>query len=70
HTEQHFLQQLEELGILSFTPSRTVLGSRIAAHDDRFLLHLAEKTEGIIVTNDNLREFVVETPTWTQIIKD
>ncbi|XP_066440138.1 NEDD4-binding protein 1 isoform X1 [Eleutherodactylus coqui] len=69
-TEQHFLQQLEELGILSFTPSRTVLGSRIAAHDDRFLLHLAEKTEGIIVTNDNLREFVVETPAWTQIIKD
>ncbi|XP_071973258.1 NEDD4-binding protein 1 isoform X2 [Engystomops pustulosus] len=69
-TEQHFLQQLEELGILSFTPSRTVLGSRIAAHDDRFLLHLAEKTGGIIVTNDNLREFVVESPAWTKIIKE
>lgn len=69
-TEQHFLQQLEELGILSFTPSRTVLGSRIASHDDRFLLHLAEKTGGIIVTNDNLREFVVESPAWTKIIKE
>ncbi|XP_056381603.1 NEDD4-binding protein 1 isoform X2 [Hyla sarda] len=69
-TEQHFLQQLEELGILSFTPSRTVLGSRIASHDDRFLLHLAEKTGGIIVTNDNLREFVVESHEWTKIIKE
>ncbi|XP_073515781.1 NEDD4-binding protein 1 isoform X2 [Phyllobates terribilis] len=69
-TEQHFLQQLEELGILSFTPSRTVLGSRICSHDDRFLLHLAEKTGGIIVTNDNLREFVVESPAWTKIIKE
>ncbi|XP_077307868.1 NEDD4-binding protein 1 [Lithobates pipiens] len=69
-TEQHFLQELEELGILSFTPARTVLGSRIASHDDRFLLHLAEKTRGIIVTNDNLREFVEESPAWMQIIKE
>ncbi|XP_073411086.1 NEDD4-binding protein 1 isoform X2 [Dendrobates tinctorius] len=69
-TEQQFLQQLEELGILSFTPSRTVLGSRICSHDDRFLLHLAEKTGGIIVTNDNLREFVVESAAWTKIIKE
>nr|DBA16830.1 TPA: hypothetical protein GDO54_002360 [Pyxicephalus adspersus] len=67
-TEQHLLQDLEELGILSFTPSRTVMGTRIAAHDDRFLLHLAEKTGGIIVTNDNLREFVEESPAWKQII--
>ncbi|XP_075045360.1 NEDD4-binding protein 1 [Mixophyes fleayi] len=69
-TEQHFLQQLEELGLLSFTPARTVLGSRIVSHDDRFLLHLADKTGGIIVTNDNLREFVVESPVWMQIIKE
>ncbi|XP_018116154.1 NEDD4-binding protein 1-like isoform X2 [Xenopus laevis] len=69
-TEQHFLQQLQELGILSFTPSRTVLGARIASHDDRFLLHLAERTAGIIVTNDNFREFVVESPMWREIIKE
>ncbi|XP_068116990.1 uncharacterized protein, partial [Hyperolius riggenbachi] len=69
-TEQHFLQQLEELGLLSFTPARTVLGSHIASHDDRFLLHLAEKTGGIIVTNDNLREFVLESPAWKGVIKE
>ncbi|XP_018408398.1 PREDICTED: NEDD4-binding protein 1 [Nanorana parkeri] len=68
--EQHFLQQLEELGILSFTPARTVMGAHIAAHDDRFLLHLSEKTKGIIVTNDNLREFVGESTAWMWIIKE
>ncbi|XP_078066974.1 NEDD4-binding protein 1 [Mustelus asterias] len=69
-TEQHFLTELEDLGVLSFTPARTVCGVRIASHDDRFLLHLAEKTGGIIVTNDNLKEFVYESPTWKTIIQD
>ncbi|XP_067854023.1 NEDD4-binding protein 1 [Heptranchias perlo] len=69
-TEQHFLTELEELGVLSFTPARTVCGVRIASHDDRFLLHLAEKTGGIIVTNDNLKEFVYETSAWKSIIQD
>lgn len=67
-TEQHFLSQLQELGILALTPARKVLGKRIASHEDRFLLHLAEKTGGIIVTNDNLREFVTESVSWREII--
>ncbi|KAF7657356.1 hypothetical protein LDENG_00028330 [Lucifuga dentata] len=69
-TEQHFLNQLEDLRLLSFTPSREVCGQRISAHDDRFLLHLAEKTDGIIVTNDNLRDFVDTSDTWRKIIQE
>ncbi|XP_073163810.1 NEDD4-binding protein 1 isoform X6 [Lepidochelys kempii] len=34
--EQHFLTQLQDVGILSLTPARMVLGARIAAHDDRY----------------------------------
>ncbi|KAM4553368.1 NEDD4-binding protein 1 isoform 1-T1 [Fundulus diaphanus] len=68
-TEQHFLNQLEDLRLLSFTPSREVCGQRISSHDDRFLLHLAEKTDGIIVTNDNLRDFVDTSDTWRRIIQ-
>lgn len=67
-TEQHFLTQLQELGILSLTPARMVFGERIASHDDRFLLHLADKTGGIIVTNDNFREFLTESVSWREII--
>ncbi|MGH0144871.1 UNVERIFIED_CONTAM: hypothetical protein FKN15_004304 [Acipenser sinensis] len=69
-TEKHFLEELEELGILSYTPARMFCGQRIASHDDRFLLHLAEKTGGVIVTNDNLREFVTESEAWRQIVKE
>uniref|UniRef100_H3C9E1 NEDD4-binding protein 1 n=1 Tax=Tetraodon nigroviridis TaxID=99883 RepID=H3C9E1_TETNG len=69
-TEQHFLNQLEDLRLLSFTPSREVCGQRIASHDDRFLLHLAEKTGGVIVTNDNLRDFVDTSDTWRRIIQE
>ncbi|XP_028305634.1 NEDD4-binding protein 1 isoform X2 [Gouania willdenowi] len=69
-TERHFLEQLENLGLLSFTPSREVCGQRISSHDDRFMLHLAEITDGIIVTNDNLRDFVNTKETWQKIIKE
>ncbi|KFV72161.1 NEDD4-binding protein 1 [Dryobates pubescens] len=68
-TEQDFLTQLQDVGILSLTPARMVLGARIAAHDDRFLLHLADKTGGVIVTNDNFREFVSESLAWRDIIQ-
>ncbi|NXS35017.1 N4BP1 protein, partial [Pomatostomus ruficeps] len=68
-TEQNFLTQLEDVGILSLTPARMVLGARIASHDDRFLLHLAVKTGGVIVTNDNFREFVTESVAWREIIQ-
>ncbi|KAM6430392.1 NEDD4-binding protein 1 [Liasis olivaceus] len=68
-TEQHFLTQLQDVGILALTPARIVCGARIASHDDRFLLHLAEKTGGVIVTNDNFREFVDESTTWREIIQ-
>ncbi|KAL8194937.1 UNVERIFIED_CONTAM: hypothetical protein K2H54_040243 [Gekko kuhli] len=68
-TEQHFLTQLQDVGILALTPARVVLGARIASHDDRFLLHLAERTGGVIITNDNLREFVDESMSWREIIQ-
>ncbi|NXL29520.1 N4BP1 protein, partial [Glaucidium brasilianum] len=68
-TEQDFLTQLEDVGILSCTPARMVLGARIAAHEDRFLLELADKTGGVVVTNDNFREFVTESLAWREIIQ-
>uniref|UniRef100_A0A8C5M109 NEDD4-binding protein 1 n=1 Tax=Leptobrachium leishanense TaxID=445787 RepID=A0A8C5M109_9ANUR len=68
--EQHFLKELNEVGLLSFTPSRTVEGKRITSYDDRFMVQLAEKTDGVIVTNDNLRDIYDESNAWKNIIKD
>ncbi|XP_056621471.1 NEDD4-binding protein 1 isoform X2 [Triplophysa dalaica] len=67
--EQHYLTDLQDLGLLSFTPSREVEGKRINSYDDRFMLNLAQQTNGVIVTNDNMRDLVDESPAWKDIIK-
>uniref|UniRef100_UPI0037E8446B protein KHNYN n=1 Tax=Semicossyphus pulcher TaxID=241346 RepID=UPI0037E8446B len=67
--EQHYLTELQMLGLLSYTPSREVQGKRIASYDDRFMLQLAQKTDGVIVTNDNLRDLSDESTVWRDIIK-
>lgn len=35
----------------------------------RFMLQLAQKTNGVIVTNDNLRDLLDDSPVWRDIIK-
>ncbi|KAM3857546.1 NEDD4-binding protein 1 [Diretmus argenteus] len=67
--EQHYLAELEKLGLLSYTPSREVLGKRINSYDDRFMLQHAQKTGGVIITKDNLRDLLDESPVWRDIIK-
>ncbi|XP_076580681.1 protein KHNYN [Chaetodon auriga] len=67
--EQHYLGELQKLGLVSYTPSREVQGKRISSYDDRFMLQLAQKTDGVIVTNDNLRDLSDESTVWRDIIK-
>ncbi|XP_039353979.1 protein KHNYN isoform X3 [Mauremys reevesii] len=68
--EKHFLTQLQDLSLLSLTPSRQVAGKRITSYDDRFMLRLAEETNGVIVTNDQLRDLMQESKKWIRIIKE
>ncbi|KAM9827409.1 protein KHNYN [Neosynchiropus ocellatus] len=67
--EQHYLMELQKLGLVSFTPSREVQGMRINSYDDRLMLQLAERKNGVIVTNDNLRDLLDDSPAWRDIIK-
>ncbi|MBN3324261.1 N4BP1 protein, partial [Atractosteus spatula] len=67
--EQHYLTELQNLGLLSLTPSREIMGKRISSYDDRFMLQLAQQTDGVVVTNDNLRDLVDESPAFRNIIK-
>lgn len=34
-SEQHYLTELQKLGLVSYTPSREVQGKRISSYDDR-----------------------------------
>ncbi|XP_057710568.1 protein KHNYN [Corythoichthys intestinalis] len=67
--EQRYLDELEKLGLLSYTPSREVQGARISSYDDRFMLQLAQRTGGVIVTKDNMRDLLKESAQWRDIIK-
>ncbi|XP_073067529.1 protein KHNYN isoform X2 [Manis javanica] len=68
--EGHFLQKLYSLSLLSLTPSRVMDGRRISSYDDRFMVRLAEETDGIIVSNDQFRDLAEESEKWTAIIRE
>uniref|UniRef100_H3AC12 Uncharacterized protein n=1 Tax=Latimeria chalumnae TaxID=7897 RepID=H3AC12_LATCH len=51
-SEQHFLENLKKVGILSVTPSRFFEGRCIAAHDDSFCLKASSFWGGIFSVHD------------------
>ncbi|KAM5235492.1 protein NYNRIN [Ctenodactylus gundi] len=52
--ESHFLTKLHSLKMLSITPSQLENGKKIATYDYRFMVKLAEETDGVIVTNERI----------------
>ncbi|XP_044296120.1 protein KHNYN-like isoform X2 [Varanus komodoensis] len=68
--ERHFLAELQDLSILSVTPSRKIDGKGIVPYDDRIMLRLAEQTNGVIVTNDQFRDLAKESKKWIRVIKE
>uniref|UniRef100_A0A0P6JDZ7 Protein NYNRIN n=2 Tax=Heterocephalus glaber TaxID=10181 RepID=A0A0P6JDZ7_HETGA len=52
--ESHFLTKLHSLKMLSITPSQLENGKKIATYDYRFMVKLAEETDGVIVTNEQI----------------
>lgn len=66
---QEILAELEAERHLVFTPSRRVNGRRIVCYDDRFILKLANDTDGIVVSNDHFRDLFTESPEWQEVIE-
>ncbi|KAK3739572.1 hypothetical protein QZH41_018313 [Actinostola sp. cb2023] len=66
---QEILLELEQQRHLVFTPSRKVNGRRIVCYDDRFIVRLADETDGIMVSNDNFRDLFKENPKWQDVIE-
>ena len=67
--DQEILLELERERLLVFTPSRLVGGRRLICYDDRYILKLASETDGIVVTNDNYRDLVNETPEFRKVVE-
>jgi len=67
--DREILDKLEYEKILVYTPSRCINGRRVTCYDDRFILRLAQETEGVIVSNDHFRDLQNEKPEWKELIE-
>lgn len=70
--DQPILGELEDRGLLVFTPSRTGCssGRRIVPYDDRYIIKHAMEESGIIVTNDNFRDLTGESAQMRKTIEE
>ncbi|XP_034251296.1 uncharacterized protein LOC117651394 isoform X2 [Thrips palmi] len=68
--ERKAMDDLENQGILSFTPSRTMEdGRKVASYDDRYIVQLAAELGGVIISTDNYRDLLSENEAWRETIE-
>ena len=67
--DRALLQELEEEGVVVFTPSREVDGERITSYDDPFVLDYAAMYGGVVVSKDNYRDLAHRKPEWMEVVK-
>ncbi|XP_059163512.1 NEDD4-binding protein 1-like [Physella acuta] len=65
---KQLLEKLNREGYVKFTPSRRFNGQVINSYDDRYILNLAEKEDGIVVSNDQFRDLCQERESYYNII--
>ncbi|XP_022646320.1 uncharacterized protein LOC111244038 isoform X2 [Varroa destructor] len=68
--DQEILLQLEREKLLVFTPSRNVGGKRVVCYEDRYILNLATENDGIVVSNDNYRDLVLEKAEFKRVVEE
>ncbi|KAK7887260.1 hypothetical protein WMY93_026881 [Mugilogobius chulae] len=69
-SDQKILTDLENRGILVFTPSRHVRGKRVVCYDDRYIVQVAADSEAVIVSNDTYRDLQGENSEWKKCIEE
>ena len=66
--ERNLQKELENHDIIRYTPGRYINNKYIQSYDDRFILELASDEEGIVVSNDQFRDLVNESPEFRNTI--
>ena len=68
--DQHLLDKLFKEKHLVYTPSRKLNnGRRIICYDDRYIVRLAHKEGGVIVSNDQFRDLMQDNLEWKKVIE-
>ena len=68
--ERDVLDRLFHLDVLAYTPTRRTDEVSYDCYDDRFMVEYAVGCEGIIVTNDNYRDLITESPAFRDQIEN
>ena len=68
--DRELLDALFKKDILVYTPSRKTDTGCWDSYDDRYIVEYAAERKGIIVTNDNYRDLITETPEFRDQIQN
>lgn len=67
--DQDVMEQLEDQGVLKFTPARKLpSGKFFASHEDKWVLDLAVQIDAVVVSNDHFREFAQQSAEYCHIL--
>ncbi|GBN88279.1 putative ribonuclease ZC3H12C [Araneus ventricosus] len=69
-TDQPLLEELSKGQHVVFTPSRRIENKRVTCYDDRFIVELATRTGGVILSNDNYRDLAAESEEYKKTINE
>ena len=70
-SNQEVLKILDEVVTMIYTPCKTLKQKRITCYDDRYILNIAYKKDGVVVSNDNFRDLYLENnPEWKKVIEE
>ncbi|KAG8178247.1 hypothetical protein JTE90_000348, partial [Oedothorax gibbosus] len=69
-TNANFLEDLEKTGHIAYAPSRKVDGKTLSCYNDRFVVQLATQTGGIIVSNSNFKDIVLESEAFKKTVTE
>uniref|UniRef100_A0A8D8C2K1 NEDD4-binding protein 1 n=1 Tax=Culex pipiens TaxID=7175 RepID=A0A8D8C2K1_CULPI len=69
-TDQKRLDELYKAGDVLLAPSKSIPGQYSSSYDDRLILSVAEKFDGVVISNDNFRDLLqTDNESWKKIIK-
>lgn len=68
-TDQRLLEDLYKKGDVLLAPSKNLPGQKSSSYDDRLIISVAEKFDGVIISNDNFRDLLAENDSWKKIIE-
>jgi ribonuclease ZC3H12 len=70
NAEQEGLIELEEKGVIHFTPSKRVGSKHIKCDDDYYIVQLAVAKDGVIVSNNNFKRQLNHNDDFKRVIEE